>query len=201
MEIFSQLVFPIFGILLILMGIGAFFFRYGSNIKETQKISFLGVSLEISVVTAIIIAGMAFCGLGFYLNETSYKQKYISEQKNIAAIQKQADAKDLMIAFLKSQDITYQLVLDDDDETTDPPSAQSLTCVFHKNWDQNSDSVEYKVTACGAQKAYKVTFKNLSLQEFSDAAPYIYLVDHKTKRKWYYHSFNPLTPTIFLKNQ
>jgi len=201
MEIFSQLIFPIFGIMLILMGIGAFFFKYGSNIKEAQKFSFLGISLEISVVTAIILAGMAFCGLGFYLNENSYKQKYISGQKKADDQQKQIEVKDQIIAFLKTQDITYQLVLDDDDENTTPPSAQSLTCVFHKNWDENSDSIEYKVSSCAAQKAYKVTFKNLSLQEFSDAAPYIYLVDKKTRKKWYYHSFNPLTPTIFLKNQ
>lgn len=203
MEIFSQVVFPIFGILLIVLGVGAFFFKYGSRLQRTQKLSFLGVSLEISAVTGIIIAGMAFCGLGFYLNENSYQQKYISEQKNNADFHAQIELKDRMIAFMKTQDITYQLVLDDDDddENSIPPSAQSLTCVFHKNWDQGSDSVEYKVTACAARKAYKVTFKNLSLQEFADAAPYIYLVDKNTKKKWYYHSFNPLTPTIFLKNQ
>lgn len=209
MNIFSQLIFPIFGMIIILLAIVAYFFRDNKlELKKIQKFSAFGLTMEVSIITGLVLGGMIFCGIGFYLNEYSYEQKFLAEKKiseekdkSITGLTKQLETEENIINSFKTQNITYQLVLDDSDQNTPPPPAKSLTCVFHKNWDPSSDSLEYEVTSSSAQKSYKVTFKNLSLQELSDATPYIYLMDKNNKKRWFYRSFNPLTPTIFLKNK
>lgn len=205
MSLFSQVVFPVFGMLMILLAIGAFFLPYGNKIKDaTQKFDAFGLKMEISVVTAIILGGMIFCGVGFYLNEHSYKLDYDKATVTIAEkdseIQRQknlVEAKNEEIRSMTTQNITYHFVLDDLDPTTAPPPANSLLCIFYKNWRDKTDSSIYNVFSSGAN-AFKVTFENLSLQQLTDAAPAVYLYDKRTHKRWVSQSFNPLTPTINL---
>jgi hypothetical protein len=206
MNILAQIIFPIFGLLMIIFALGSFYFPYGEKIKEaTQKFDAFGIKMEISVVTAIIIGGMIFCGISFYIQEHGYKndkEKLEAENKqhidNITRLQNQVDDKNDRINALTTQNITYHFVLADLSDTIPPPSASSLKCIFYKNWRDKSDSAEYRVFSSGAN-AFKVTFENLSLAQLADASPAVYLYDKKSKKRWVDQSFNPLTPTILLK--
>ncbi|MDB5229679.1 MAG: hypothetical protein JWN76_484 [Chitinophagaceae bacterium] len=200
MNTFIQIIFPVFGLLMIVFALGAFFFSYGNRIKESiQRFDFLGIKLEISVITAIIIGGMMFCGIGIYVNEYGFKGKYEKEKNNqqlITDLKRALQDKDDIINSFKSQTITYHLALEDLDEGTPPPSPKSLICVYRKYW-SSDDSTIYNVLP--SVNGYKVTFQNLSFQEFADASPSLYLYDNSTKKKWACHSFNPLTPILTLK--
>lgn len=204
METFSKLIFPIFGMLMIVFALGSFFLRYGEKIKnQIQKLSLFGINLEISVVTAIILGGMLFCGLGFYLNENNYQKKYDAELNKIETkdkeISKLNDEKHQLNEILNSfrtQSISYRFVLDDLDENSALPPAKNLLCVFYKTWDK-TDSISYPVYP-GESKSYMVTFENLSLQQLINASPVVYLVNKLTKKRWVAQSFNPLTPYLSL---
>lgn len=204
MEIFAQLIFPIFGLLIILFAIGAFFFSYGQQIKEaTQKIELFGARLEISIITAIILAGMIFCGIGIYLNETGYRKRYNDISKkiddlntNIATLSSQKQEITDALNRFKVQSISYRFTLDDLNDNMPPPPACSLNCVYYKSWDK-SDSITYRVFPAGS-RSYRVTFNDLSEQQLTDASPVVYLVNNKTRQRWVATSFNPLTPYLSL---
>lgn len=206
MNIFAQIIFPIFGLIMILFALGSFYFPYGTKIKDAvQKFDAFGIKMDISVITAIIIGGMLFCGTGIYLNENSYKnvaQKLAAEgskkDTQLIKLVNLIDEKNDRINSFTTQNITYHFVLDDLDPREGPPPASSLTCIFYKNWRDKSDSSEYRVFSTGAS-AFKVTFQNLSLAQFTDASPVVYLRDKTNKKRWVAQSFNPLTPTISLK--
>lgn len=205
MEVFSQIIFPVFGMIIILFAIGTFFFPYGAKIKDKiQKIGLLGISLEISIVTAIILTGLLFCGIGFYLNEHSYKQKLdqvqaesTEKQAKLSKIEDQKEELNNLLTAFKNQSITYYFVLDDINENTAPPPAEKLSCIFYKNWREKSDSMVYKVKT--GSNGYKVTFNNLSIEEFFDASPVVYLVNKESRQRWVASSFNPLSPTLYLQ--
>jgi len=205
MTIFSQIVFPILGICMILVALGAFFLPYGARLKEAiQKIDAFGVKLEISVITAIMLGGILFCTLGFYLNEysNSIQLKKLADSgllkdKQLDNLQTQITDRDERINNLTTQNITYHFVLDGLDANSPPPPAKSLVCIFYKNWRDETDSSVYKVFSSGSN-AYKVTFENLSLQQLNDAAPAVYLYDKQNNKRWVSQSFNPLAPTISL---
>ena len=205
MDIFSTVIFPVFGMILIIFAISTFFFPYGAKVRDKiQKIELLGIKLEISIVTAVIVAGILFCGIGFYLSERSYQQKLAAaeaeasdKQNKLQEIAGQKEELNNLLTAFKNQTITYYFVLEDHDETTAPPPADKLSCVFYKNWMEKSDSIVYKVRT-GAN-GYKVTFNNLSIDQFLDAAPVVYLVNKESKRRWMASSFNPLSPTLYLQ--
>jgi hypothetical protein len=205
MNIFSQIIFPVFGLVMILIALGAFFLPYGRKIKgATQKFDAFGVKMEISVVTAIMLGGMLFCGVGFYLNENSYQKKYNDElskvetkDREITKLNDENHQLNNSLNFFKAQSISYRFVLDDLDEHAALPPANNLICVFYKNWDK-TDSIIYRVYP-GEAKSYMVTFENLSLQQLINASPVVCLVNSLTKKRWVAQSFNPLTPYLLLK--
>jgi len=206
MDIFSKIIFPVFGMIMIIFAIGTFFFSYGANIRDKiQKIELLGIKLEISIVTAVIVAGILFCGVGFYLNERNSQEKIkdaIAEaqkkQGQIDSIETKRQQLYETLEFYKTQSISYYFVLDDHDENTAPPQADKLLCIFYKNFREKTDSTIYKVKIGGAN-GYKVTFNNLSPDQFFEAAPVVYLVNKESKKRWVATSFNPLSPTLSLQ--
>jgi len=208
MPIFLQIIFPAFGILLIAYASSTFLFPFGEELRgKMQHFDGLGIKMDISVVTLIILVGLVFSGIGLYSIEYSYKQKYQNEE-NLNALSKDSINKlaeqvfdeQNIINYFKAQTITYQFVLDGEINDKEPLDIRSLVCVYNKYWQQGTDSIIYAVFPGPGPNSVKVIFNNLSEQEISNTTPRITIIDKRRKKKWSSPSFNPLVPTIFLKS-
>src|ERR1051325_8809456 len=91
-EVILKVVLPIIGLLIILFCLGAYFFRYGTRLKESvQEIKMFGADLRISILTVFILVGLilTFAGTYFTIVDTNSKLAKMLEEEKTKASQSQ----------------------------------------------------------------------------------------------------------------
>lgn len=75
-DLILKVVLPTAGLIIILFCIGAYFFKYGSHLKDSvQEIKMLGADMRISIITVFVLVGLIFVFAGTYFNIVNTNSK------------------------------------------------------------------------------------------------------------------------------
>ncbi len=192
MSIFSAVILPILGIIIVIFCASSFIFPYGEKLRDRiQKINAFGVNLEISVITIFIIIGivMAYTGIFLYVRdyETQLSQTRKGYETQLSEIRKDYETlratlrADYTIIVrlpsvdknrMQSQQLEGRFILyDGTRHETDPPFV-------------DSKPGEYRIT-------FKDIPKNLRVRE-------LVLTERTTQKSWFKADFTPSQPEFDL---
>lgn len=202
-DVMLKVVLPVVGLCIILFCLGAFFFQYGTKLKDNvQEFTLFGANLKISILTVFILVGLllTFAGTYFTVVDTNAtlarmldegKAKIDGYEKQQQQLQGQLTALKLMQAQNKT--LNYFLDLDG---VTEIPNPKHLKVVY-KLW---GDEDKENVLSC--TPITRSTVQHLSVT-IADLAPGSFVTslvveDVATKRKWKAGQFFPFSPSLKL---
>lgn len=200
-DIILKVVLPTIGLIIILFCLGAYFFKYGNNIKDSvQEIKMLGADMRISIITVFVLVGLILIFAGTYFNIVNTnsklakmlddeKQKSTDYQSQLLKLQGEVNS----LKLSQNKTLNYFLDLDG---VTEIPNPKNLK-VTYKLWgDEDKENVLNcsPVTQNDRQRLY-VTISDLKPESFITS---LMVEDIKTKHKWKISSFYPLSPSIKL---
>ncbi len=200
-DIILKIILPCAGIVVILFCIGAYFFKYGINLKDNiQEFKMFGADLRISIVTVFVLIGLIFIFAGTYfniVNTNSTLTKMLNEEKERSKknetelIGLQGEIKTLKLSQNKT--IDYYLDLDG---ITNFPNPNDLK-VCYMVWGDEDKEVPIKCTAItqNNQQRLQVTISDLVPGTFITA---MVVQELSTGKKWIVNSFFPLSPSLKL---
>jgi|GEM_PF-2650985 len=200
-DIILKVVLPTIGLIIILFCLGAYFFKYGTSIKDSvQEIKMLGADMRISIITVFVLVGLILIFAGTYfniVNTNSKLAKMLDDEKQKSAgfqtdlFKMQGEVNTLKLSQNKT--LNYFLDLDGVNEIPNPKDLK----VTYKLWgDEDKENVLNcsPVTQNDKQRLY-VTISDLTPTSFVTS---LMVEDIKTKHKWKVSSFYPLSPSIKL---
>lgn len=200
-DIILKVVLPTIGLIIILLCLGAYFFKYGANIKDSvQEIKMLGADMKISIITVFVLVGLILIFAGTYFNIVNTnsklakmlddeKQKSNDSQTQLFKLQGEVNS----LKLSQNKTLNYFLDLDG---VADIPNPKDLK-VTYKLWgDEDKENVLNcsPVTQNDKQRLY-VTISDLKPESFITS---LMVEDIKTKHKWKVSSFYPLSSSIKL---
>lgn len=200
-DLILKVILPAIGLVIILFCLGAYFFKYGSNLKDNvQEFRMFGADLKISIITVFVLVGLILIFAGTYFNavDTNSKlTKLLTEEKDKSAdyqaqlLKLQGEANTLKLAQNKT--LKYFLDLDGVNELPNPKNLK----VIYKLWgDEDRENVLNcsPVTQNDRQRLL-ITISDLKPESFITS---LVVEDVTTKHKWRVSSFYPLSPSLKL---
>ena len=200
-DIILKVILPAIGLVIILFCLGAYFFKYGSNLKDNvQEFRMFGADLKISIITVFVLVGLILIFSGTYFNITNTNSKLakmLEDEKN-KSTQYQADLLKLqgeanMLKLAQNKTLKYFLDLDG---VNDLPNPKNLK-VTYKLWgDEDRENILNcsPVTQNDRQRLL-ITIADLKPESFITS---LVVEDITTKHKWRVSSFYPLSPSLKL---
>jgi hypothetical protein len=200
-DIFLKIVLPLIGMIIILLSIGAYFFKYGTRIKDCiQEFRMFGADMRVSIITVFIVVGLIliFAGTYFTVMDMNKKLAGMLEAEKQKTTTYQGDVLQLkgQVELLKrSQDKTVNYFLDLD-STVENFNSGDLKIYYNLPFDDNKQ----RTLTCSAEPFAEkprlmVTFQDIKPGCFID---YLVVEDVKTKRRWKKEKFFPLSPSLTL---
>lgn len=200
-DLILKIVLPAVGLVIILLCLGAYFFKYGSNLKDNvQEFKMLGADMRISIITVFVLVGLIFVFAGTYFNianTNSKLAKMLEDEKQRSntyqadLLKQQGEVNTLKLSQNKT--LNYFLDLDGVAEIPNPKNLK----VTYKLWgDEDREKILNcsPVTQNDRQRLY-VTITDLKPESFITS---LMVEDMVTKRRWKVSSFYPLSPSIKL---
>lgn len=200
-DVILKIVLPITGLAIILFCLGAYFFKYGSRLKDNiQEFKMFGADLKISIITVFILIGLIFTFAGTYFTivDTNSRLAGLLEEERARSSQSQKIISEMQgqIRRLEQEQrktINYFLDLDG---ITQLPNPKDLK-VSYKLWgDEDRENVLscMPITQMGAQRLM-VTIPEVNEKTF---VMDMLVEDIAANRKWKISSFFPLSPSLKL---
>jgi hypothetical protein len=185
-----------FGILIVLFCISSFVFPYGQNFTgKTQKIRGLGLDLEVSILTLLIIIGfvLIFFGGGIWLqlrgiNEQldSLKAEKVKAESRVNDLQEKLDRANSMelVAFIRLEDV----------DESNAPDTNAVECLYETSTGKGGNA---DVSVAPASGAFKIAVREITRD--TAITDLIFRTKDKKRRWKAANSFMPFQPTYELK--
>lgn len=200
-DIILQIVLPLMGLVIVLLCIGAYFFKYGTNLKDSiQEFKMFGADMKISIITVFVMVGLILIFAGTYFNIVHTNSKLAmmltEEQKKSNAYQAGLlELKGQVNLLQRSQNKTLNYFLDLDSTDVLPDAKYLKIC--YKLWGEEDKE---KPVLCSPVTSFEKQRLLITIQDIKPESFITSLIaeDTKTKRKWKVGSFFPLSPSLKL---
>jgi hypothetical protein len=190
-----QIVLPVVGILLLLTIVAALPFSISAAYRDkVQHIKALGVDLNISVLTLLILVGITLSLTGAFFLYHDYEQQLAKLNLLPAQITALDAAHRAELARARQVDVVAFVSLDGLD-SEHPPNPTDMSCKLTLHGGAGSKEVQVSEGVHKAQ--YRVLLENMT------AEGRIRSLQCKLKdgRAWFIDEFNPLEPEYELKRR
>ncbi|MBC7686992.1 MAG: hypothetical protein H7211_02310 [Aquabacterium sp.] len=201
-DLILKIVLPLVGLVIVLLCIGAYFFKYGSHLKDsTQEFKMFGADMKISIITIFVMVGLIFIFAGTYFNivVTNSKLATMLESEKKKSGESLAELQELkgqvnLLQRSQIKTLSYFLDLDSTDVLPDPKYLK----ITYKLWGEEDKE---KPALCSPVTLFEKPRLLITIQ---DIKPESYITsltaeDIKTRRKWKVGNFFPLSPSLKLK--
>ena len=202
-DLILKVVLPTAGLIIILFCIGAYFFKYGSHLKDSvQEIKMLGADMRISIITVFVLVGLIFVFAGTYFNivNTNSKLAKMLEDENQRGLSYQTEkirleAQVNTLKISQNKTLSYFIDLDGVDNI---PDVKNLK-ISYKLWgDEDKENLlSCSLTTQNDKQRLSITISDLDPKSFITA---LLVEDVSTKHKWKMNSFYPLSPSLKLSS-
>ena len=202
-EIILKVILPLIGVIIIFVCVGAYFFKYGSNLKDSiQEIKMFGADMRISIITVFVFVGLIFIFSGTYftiVNTNSTLSKILDdEKKKSAAYELELTRLQGQITALKiSQNKTVAYFLDLAGIQELPDSKNLIA--YYTIWGDEDKRIPLNCTPITSNEKPRlsVIIPDLDPKTFITK---LVVEDIVTKKKWGTSSFFPLSPALILNH-
>ncbi len=200
-DLILKIVLPLIGLAIILICIGAYFFKYGACLKDCiQEFRMFGADLKISIITVFILVGLILIFAGTYFNivNTNSKLAHMLDEEKEKSNAYQSDLLQLrgqvnLLKMAENKTLNYFLDLDSTNIMPDPKDLK----ICYKLWgeeDKEKPVICSPVTSFEKQRLL-ITIYDMKPESFITS---LVAVDTRTNRKWKIGSFFPLSPSLKL---
>ena len=200
-EVILKIVLPIIGLVIILFCLGAYFFKYGTRLKDSiQEFKMFGADLKISILTVFILVGLilTFAGTYFTIVDTNSKLTKLLEDEKTKTTSSQTKMIEMQgqltsLKLLQNKTLNYFLDLDGISEIPNPKNLK----VSYKLWgdeDRENTLSCTPITQMNVQRLM-ITISDLKPESYVTA---LMVEDLKTGRKWKVNAFYPFSPSLKL---
>lgn len=201
-DLILKIVLPLIGLVIVLLCIGAYFFKYGRNLKDSiQEFKMFGADMKISIITVFVMVGLILIFAGTYFNivntNSKLAQVLTEEQKKSSTYQAQLLELKGQVALLQQSQyktFNYFIELDSTDVLPDP---KYLRIFYQLSFDDD----KVKPVVCSIIQGYEKPQLQITFQDMKPGSYITSLIaeDIKTNRKWQACKFFPLSPSLKLK--
>jgi hypothetical protein len=200
-DIILKVVLPTIGLIIILFCVGAYFFKYGTNLKDsTQEFKMFGADMKISIITVFVLVGLILIFAGTYFNVINTNSKLAQmlddEKKKNDTYQGQLREMQGQVNLLKlSQNKTLNYFLDLDG-IAELPNTKNLK-IYYKLWgdEDRENTLNCSPVTTNEKQRLLITIPDIKPETFITS---LVVEDIATKRKWKAISFFPLSPSLKL---
>jgi hypothetical protein len=200
-ELILKVVLPLIGLIIILVCIGAYFFKYGANLKGSiQEIKMFGADMKISIITVFVLVGLIFVFSGTYftiVNTNSKLTQIIEDEKKKSSDyqQQMLQLKGQIIQLQHSQnkDINYYLDLEGDQSPLNPQNLKIFYTLFGE--EDMVKPLNGLINTTNEQQRLMITIPDIKPGSFIRS---LVVEDMATRKKWKATSFFPLAPELKL---
>lgn len=203
-DLILKVLLPLIGIIIILFCIGAFFFKYGTNIKDSvQEIKIFGADMKISIITVFVLVGLIFVFSGTYFTIVDTNSKLTKllddEKKRSANFQNNILELNGQIETFKTaqnKSLSYFLRLGNAKEVPDPKNLSIFYTIFSDEGKRRPLTATLETIS--DQPILKVTITDLQPKDYISK---LVVTDRTTDQTWKKNGFFALSPQIELEKE
>lgn len=200
-DIILKVILPLIGLIIILLCIGAYFFKYGTNLKDSiQEFRMFGADMKISIITVFVLVGLILIFAGTYFNvvNTNSKLAQMLEDEKKKSTSYQGELLELkgqnnLLKLSQNKTLNYFLDLEGTAELPDPKNLK----ICYKLWgeEDKEKSLNCSPVTTNEKQRLLITIPDIKPESYIMS---LVVEDLATKRKWKASSFYPLSPSLKL---